>query len=59
MLAFIVYFGLEIFLMDAVTTYLYGNLDMLLYISFPPDFLPRLLAPLPCKILGLQICKAL
>ena len=59
MLAFAVHFGLEIFLMDVVTTYLYGNLDMILYISPPPDFLPRLPIPSSGKFLSLHICKAL
>ena len=59
MLAFAVHFGLEIFLMDVVTTYLYGNLDMLLYIFSPPDFLPMLPAPSHGKFLGLRICKGL
>jgi hypothetical protein len=38
LLALAVDFKLEIFLMDVVTAYLYGNLDMLLYISPPPNF---------------------
>jgi hypothetical protein len=59
LLALAVHFKLEIFLMDVVTAYLYENLDILLYISPPPDFLPRLLAPSPGKFLGLRICKAL
>ena len=45
--------------MDVVTTYLYGNLDMLLYISPPPDFFPKLPTPIPEKFVGLRICKAL
>ena len=59
LLAFAVHFGGEIFLMDVITSYLYGNLDMLLYISPPPDFLPRLPTPSPEKFLHLRICKAL
>ena len=58
-MAFAVHFRLEIFLMDVVTAYLYGNLDMLLYISPPPDFLPKLPTPSPGRFLGLRICKAL
>ena len=59
LLAFAIHFGLEINLMDVVTAYLYGNLDMVLYISPPPDFLPKLPVPLPGRFLGLRIRKAL
>jgi hypothetical protein len=59
LLALVVHFKLEIFLMDVVTAYLYENMDMLLYITPPPDFLPRLPAPSPGRFLGLRICKAL
>ena len=59
LLALAVHFGLEISLMDVVIAYLYGNLDMLLYISPPPYFLPKLPTPAPGKFLGLRICKAL
>jgi hypothetical protein len=59
LLALAVHFKLEIILMDVVTAYLYGNLDMLLYISSPPDFLPRLPAPSPDMFLGFRIYKTL
>jgi hypothetical protein len=59
LLALAVHFKPEIFLMNVVTAYLYGNLDMLFYISPLPDFLPRLLVPSPSRFLGLRICKTL
>lgn len=59
MLAFAVHFGLEIFMMDVVTTYMYGNLNMLLYIFPLLDFSPSLPTPSPGRFLGLRICKAL
>ena len=59
LLAFAIHFGLEINLMDVGTAYLYGNLDMVLYISPPPYFLPKLPVPLPGRFLGLRIRKAL
>ena len=59
LLAFATHFKLEVYLMDVVTTYLYGNLDMKLHISPPPGYLPELPKPLPGRFLGIQICKAL
>jgi hypothetical protein len=59
LLAFAIHFGLEIFLMDVVTAYLYGNLDVPLYISPPPDYLAKLPPPSKGRYLGLEICKAL
>lgn len=59
LLALAVHFSLEIFLMDVVTTYLYGNLDMQIYISPPPDLFPKLLTPSSGKFLGFKINKAL
>ena len=57
LLAFAIHFKLKIFLMDVVTTYLYGNLDMLLYISPPSDFMPKLPTPSPGKFLGLPYVR--
>lgn len=45
--------------MDVVTAYLDENLNMRLYIILPPNYLPDMPTPLPCRFLGLQICKAL
>ena len=45
--------------MDVVTAYFYENLDMQLYITPPPYYLPELPTPLSSRFLGLQICKAL
>ena len=59
LLAFATQFKLQIYLMDVVTAYLYGKLDMKLHIAPPPDYLPELPTPLPGRFLGLQICKAL
>ena len=40
LLGMAVHYALETQLLDVVTAYLYGNLDAIVYISLPPDFLP-------------------
>lgn len=59
LLALAVYFSLDIFLLDVVTTYLYETLDILLYIFPPHGFLPKVPTPSPGKFTGLKINMAL
>ena len=59
LLALAVYFSLDIFLLDVVTTYLYETLDILLYIFPPHGFLPNVPTPSLGKFTGLKMSKAL
>lgn len=54
-----IYFSLEIFLMDVMIAYVYENMDIPIYISPPPDFLPKLPTPTSGKFLSLKISKVL
>ena len=46
-------------LVDVVTAYLYGELDVDIHIRPPPEFLEHIPTPQPGKFCGLKLCKAL
>jgi hypothetical protein len=58
-LALSVQLALNIFLLDVVTAYLHGNLNITLHLLPPSGFLKSIPRPKLGKFIGLRICKAL
>lgn len=46
-------------MLDVVTAYLHGTLDIPIFLKPPPDFLPAPPTPADGKFVGIQVCKAL